>query len=79
MSELETISNRLKLYNAGEAISINLLRIKCEDLIDYYEERLHSLVGERYSENDIIIEARLNNDLYKARTLYNEIMININK
>jgi len=79
MSDLENIKEGLRLYELGEEISLNQLRLLTEDFIDYYTNIINKLVGIKYSENDIIIEAKLNNMLFEANALYTTIIDLINK
>lgn len=79
MSDLENIRLGLKLYNIGEDISLNHLRIKTEDIIDALTEQLHNIVGNVYVQNDIIVSHTLNNNLVEANELYTTILNLINK
>ena len=74
MSDLENLKEGLRLYHLGEDISLNHLRIKTEDIVDRLDNQIYNIVGKRYSENDIIIEAKLNNNLVKANELYEKII-----
>lgn len=74
MSDLENIEQSIRLCELGKANNLNQLRIATEDIIDNLENSLYDIVGKRYSENDIIIEAKLNNNLVKANELYTKII-----
>jgi len=74
MSDLENIEQSIRLCELGKANNLNQLRIATEDIIDNLENSLYDIVGKRYSENDIIIEAKLNNNLVKANELYEKII-----
>lgn len=74
MSDLENIEQSIRLCELGKENNLNQLRIAIEDIIDNLENKLYDIVGKRYSENDIIIEAKLNNNLVKANELYEKII-----
>ncbi len=74
MSDLENIEQSIRLCELGKENNLNQLRIATEDIIDNLENKLYDIVGKRYSENDIIIEAKLNNNLVKANELYEKII-----
>ena len=74
MSDLENIEKAIRLCELGKENNLNQLRIAIEDIIDNLENKLYDIVGKRYSENDIIIEAKLNNNLVKANELYEKII-----
>ena len=74
MSDLENIEQSIRLCELGKENNLNQLRIATEDIIDNLENKLYDIVGKRYSENDIIIEAKLNNSLVKANELYEKII-----
>lgn len=74
MSDLENIEKAIQQCELGKENNLNQLRIATEDIIDNLENKLYDIVGKRYSENDIIIEAKLNNNLVKANELYTKII-----
>lgn len=76
MSNLDKLKNNFNSIISDQ--DLNICRCDAEDLIEYYENVLNERVGRNISENDIIIEANLNNELFEARMIYKEIMDLIN-
>lgn len=58
---------------SNEEKELHSQRIKLEEAYDNIKETIDSKLGVYYSENDIIIEARLNNILWEIKQQLNKI------